>query len=94
MSHLPNYLFFLIPIASAIAFLSSLTIFFQPGAERYLKYFSIFLFINLLLDIATNYTAYYRIDNIFLNNISSVLVITCEFSSFYARSSMARRRRG
>jgi hypothetical protein len=78
MSHLPNYLFFMPPIASAIAFLSSLTIFFLPAAERYLKYFSIFLFVNLFLDIATAYTAYYHIDNTSLNNISSVLVISCE----------------
>jgi len=73
-----TYLFFMIPIASAIAFLSSLTIFFQPAAEGYLKYFSIFLFVNLLMDIATGYTAYYHINNLFLNNISSVLAISCE----------------
>jgi hypothetical protein len=78
MSHFPNYLFFLPPIASAIAFFSSLTSFFRPAAERYLKYFSIFLFFNLLLDIATAYTAYYHIDNVFLNNVSFVLVISCE----------------
>lgn len=78
MSHLPTYLFFMIPIASAIVFLSSLTIFFQPAPERYLKYFSIFLFFNLLLDIATDYTAYNRIDNVFLNNISTLLIISFE----------------
>jgi hypothetical protein len=78
MSHLPNYLFLLIPIASAIAFFSSLTIFFKPAPERYLKYFSFFLFVNLLMDIATDYTAFYHIDNAFLNNISTVLVITFE----------------
>jgi hypothetical protein len=73
-----NYLFFIIPIASAIAFLSSLTIFFQSAAERYLKYFSFFLFVNLLLDITTGYTAYYRVNNVFLNNVASILVISFE----------------
>jgi hypothetical protein len=78
MVHLPTFLFFIIPIASAVAFLASLTIFFQPVAERYLKYFSFFLFVNLLMDIATDYTAYYGIDNIFLNNMDTILVISFE----------------
>ena len=78
MSRLPTYLFLIIPIASAVAFLASLTIFFRPAAERYLKYFSFFLFVNLLLDIATDYTAYYRIDNIFLNNMDTLLGISFE----------------
>ena len=73
-----SYLFFIIPIASAIAFLSSLTIFFQSAAERYLKYFSFFLFVNLLLDISTGYTAYYHVNNVFLNNVASILVISFE----------------
>src|SRR5579863_1847908 len=78
MSHLPLYNFLIIPIASALAFLASLTIFLQPAAERYMKYFSIFLLINLLLDIATGYTAFYRVNNAFLNNMDTVLVISFE----------------
>jgi hypothetical protein len=70
-----NYLFYFIPIASAIPFLASLTIFARPVAEPYLKYFSIFLFVNFLLETATSYMAFYHINNIFLNNIDSLVVI-------------------
>ncbi|HEV3414871.1 MAG TPA: hypothetical protein VG101_20470, partial [Puia sp.] len=78
MTHISYYLYFIIPIASTICFLASLTIFFQPAAERYLKYFSYFLFFNLLIDIAENYTALYIINNVFLNNIGSLVVISFE----------------
>lgn len=78
MTHISYYLYFIIPIASAICFLTSLTIFFQPGAERYLKYFSCFLFVNLLIDISTNYTALYMIPNIFLNNIGDLVIFSFE----------------
>jgi hypothetical protein len=78
MPHISYFLYYIIPIASAVCFLASLTIFFQPAAERYLKYFSYFLFVNLLIDIAENYTALYIINNIFLNNIGSLVVISFE----------------
>lgn len=73
-----RYLFFIDPIAEAICFLISLTIFFQAEAERYLKYFSVFLFFNLLLDVDTYYTAYYQINNVVVNNIDSLVVISFE----------------
>jgi hypothetical protein len=90
MIHLSNYLFYIVPIASAVVFLASLTIFFQPAGERYLKYFSFFLFINLLFDIATNYTARYSIYNAFLNNMDTVLVISLEL--YLLRQIIAGRR--
>jgi hypothetical protein len=78
MNHIANYLFFIGPIAALVAFLASLTIFFQPGAERYMKYFSIFLLVNFLLESAASYTALSHINNIFLNNMESLLVISFE----------------
>jgi hypothetical protein len=90
MAHISNYLFYLIPIASAIPFLASLTVFFQPAAERYLKYFSFFLFINLLIQAVTCYMALYHINNIFLNNITDLVVIT--FQLYLLREMVAGRK--
>jgi hypothetical protein len=75
---IPNYLFYFIPIASAIPFLASLTIFLLPGGEQYLKYFSMFLFVNFALESISSYMAFYHINNIFLNNIESLIVISFE----------------
>jgi hypothetical protein len=72
------YLFYFIPIAAAIAFFASLTIFYQPAAEKYLKYFSYFLFVNVLFESATSYMAGHAINNIFLNNVDSLVVISFE----------------
>jgi hypothetical protein len=76
--HFPNYLYYIIPIVSAVCFLVSLTIFFQPGAERYMKYFSIFLLVNCFFEFATGYTALYGIHNIVLNDAQTLLVISFE----------------
>src|ERR1700734_2864201 len=76
--YIPNYLFYFIPIAAAIPFLASLTIFLRPDGERYLKYFSIFLFVNFVLEAINSYTSYYHINNVLLNNIESLLVISFE----------------
>jgi hypothetical protein len=75
MSVLSNYLFYIAPIGAAIAFLASLTIFFIPGGELYLKHFSFFLFVNACLDIATGYMALYRINNVFITNVNTTVVI-------------------
>jgi|SRR6185312_12209128 len=90
MNHIPNYLFYIVPIGAAIAFLASLTIFFQAAAERYLKYFSVFLFVNFLFDATTAYTALYRINNVFLNNMDSLVVIS--FELYLLREIFANRR--
>jgi hypothetical protein len=76
MAHLSNYLFYFIPIASAMPLLASLTIFSQPPRQRYLKYFALFLLVNFLLDMATSYSAYYAINNLWLNNMDSMIVIS------------------
>jgi len=76
MTHLSNYLFYFIPIAAAVPFLASLTIFFQAPRQRYLKYFSLFLLVNFLLDAATSYSAYYATNNVWLSNLDSVVVIS------------------
>src|SRR5258708_30145581 len=81
MAHLSNYLFYIVPIAGIFPFLASLTIFFQPPArrERYLRYFSVFLFLNCLADTATNYSALQTFDNRFLNNLVQMFVIAFHF---------------
>src|SRR5277367_2921234 len=88
--HISNYLYYIIPIASAVCFLVSLTIFFQPGAERYMKYFSVFLFVNFLFDSATAYTALYHINNIVLNDAQTLLVIS--FELYLLREIITRRK--
>lgn len=75
MTHLSNYLFYIVPIAGIFPFLASLTIFFQPARERYLKYFSIFLFFNCLMDTATNISAMNGVNNVFFNNLVQMFVI-------------------
>jgi hypothetical protein len=88
MNRIPNYyLFFIIPVVAVIPFLASLTIFFRPAAERYLKYFSAFLFVNCLLDTATSYSAWHHSNNTFLNNVDIVLVIS--FLLFLIREILA-----
>ena len=77
MTHLSNYLFYIVPIAGIFPFLASLTIFFQPPGrkERYLRYFSFFLFVNCLMDTATNMIAVTGADNVFLNNLVQMFTI-------------------
>ena len=75
MAPLSNYLFYIAPSGAVIAFLASLTVFFLPGGERYLKHFCLFLFVNACFDIATAYTALYRISNAFIVNVNVMIVI-------------------
>lgn len=72
---MPHYLFYIVPVAAIIPFLASLTVFFQPPSERYLKYFSIFLFFNCLMDTATNISALHNVNNIFFNNLVQMFVM-------------------
>jgi hypothetical protein len=76
MPHVSNYLFWFIPIAAAFPFLASLTIFFQAPRQSYLKYFALFLLVNFLLDVATSYSAWTGINNVWLSNLDSVVVIS------------------
>jgi hypothetical protein len=88
MNRISNfYLFAIVPFAAAVPFLASLTIFLRPAKERYLKYFSIFLFVNFLLEASTSYTAWNNIHNTFLNNLDSVLVLC--FDLFLIREIVA-----
>ncbi len=90
MTHLSNnYLFYLIPIAAGIAFLVSLNVFFRPVTERYLKYFSIFLLVNCLMETVLNLQAMYGHNTVFLNNIETMLVIA--FDLFLLRQVIHRR---
>jgi len=75
MAPLSNYLFYITPIGAVIAFLASLTVFFFPGGERYLKHFSLFLFVNACFDIATAYTALNAVNNVLIVNLNAMIVI-------------------
>jgi hypothetical protein len=90
MTHLPDYLFYIVPIASAIAFLASLTIFFQPAGQQYLKYFSIFLFVNFLMESVLGYTSSLHVNNVWLNNIDTLLTIS--FQLYVLREIFASRK--
>ncbi|HET6254561.1 MAG TPA: hypothetical protein VFE32_10825 [Puia sp.] len=73
-----------------IPFLASLTIFYQPAAEKYLRYFSFYLFVNFLFEAATAFMAFYHINNIFINNIDSLLEIS--FMLYLLREIIASRK--
>src|ERR1700743_953345 len=90
MTHLSNkHLFYLIPIAAGISFLVSLIVFFRPATERYLKYFSVFLLVNCLMETILNLQAMYGHNTVFLNNIETMLVIA--FDLFLLRQVIHRR---
>lgn len=76
MQYVSNYLFLITPIAAGIAFLASLTIFVRPAMEKYLKYFSIFLFVNWLMETGAAWLGYRAINNLFASNIQTILVIS------------------
>jgi hypothetical protein len=61
-----------------IAFLASLTIFFYPSNQRYLRVFAFFLFISCIFEIAANYLAIIHVDN----NLFASLTTTFDFT-FY-----------
>ncbi|HTI93090.1 MAG TPA: hypothetical protein VL727_20970 [Puia sp.] len=67
---LSNYLFYISPIAAFITFLASLTIFLRPSQhEPWLKVFSVFLFINFLLDSTLDFLAMHALNNVFFGNL-------------------------
>lgn len=77
MTHLSNnYLFYLTPIAAGIAFLISLIIFLRQPAEKSLRYFSIFLLVNCLMETFLNMWAMHGRNTLFTNNIWTVLVVS------------------
>src|SRR5579871_4157546 len=76
MPHISNYLFYVIPIAAGFAFLVSLTVFIQPANERFLSYLSFFLLANWLMEIILGYLALARVNNLFLNNLETMAVVS------------------
>jgi hypothetical protein len=71
-------LFYLVPIFCGIAFLASLTIYFGPPAELYLKLFPVFLLLDCTMQGITNYNALHRHNTLLLSSLSFLI----EFS-FY-----------
>jgi len=84
-----SLLFSFTPIAAGLAFLASLTIYLQPPNERYLRYFSVFLLFNCLLESYLNFQAWHAQNTVFLNNIETMLVIC--FDLFLLRGIIYRR---
>jgi hypothetical protein len=71
-----SYLINIISISCAIAFLASLTVFFFPTDQRWLRHFSLFLLVICLLTWVENYLAIAKIDNTEISNISTVVEFT------------------
>ncbi|MBS1661281.1 MAG: hypothetical protein JST68_09550 [Bacteroidetes bacterium] len=66
-----------------------MTIFFRPAKEPYLKYLSIFLLINFLMEAGLGFLALSAINNVFLNNIETLLVVS--FDLFLVREIVVRK---
>lgn len=88
MQHIPNYLFYITPFAAGVAFLVSLTVFFRPARERFLKYFSFFLLANWLMEIGVGLLALAHINTVLIGNIETMLVIS--FDLFIIREIIVR----
>ena len=71
-----NYLYFIIPVGAAFAFVASLTVFLIRGGEAFLKVFSIFLLVNACFDATTSYMARYGIPNVVISNLNTLVVIS------------------
>jgi hypothetical protein len=76
------FLFYLSPEFMAIAFLGSLTLYFQPNMESYLRFFPLFLFMSLIVETISDYEAYYQRNNVLLNNLFTVFVFCFYFFTF------------
>ncbi len=73
-SYIVGNLYYFSPIFAAIAFFASLTILVFPnGAQRYLKIFSLFLLVNLVVEAISGYQAKHLINNLFFVNFVTVL---------------------
>jgi hypothetical protein len=67
------FLFYLVPIFSGVAFLASLTIYFRPPAELYLKLFPVYLFLDCIIETINNYNALLRHNTLLLSSLSYLL---------------------
>ena len=75
-SYLLSHLYYISPMFAAIAFLAALTIFRGPRTPVYLKIFSVWLFLNLVMEIISNYQSYHEINNVFFVDLLTVLDFT------------------
>jgi hypothetical protein len=72
--YLESHLYYVSPIFAAIAFLASLTILIYPvGNQRFLKVFSVFLLVNLIVEAISGYQAKQNIHNLFFVNFVTML---------------------
>src|ERR1700744_5435738 len=74
--YLEGHIYYFSPVFAALAFLASLTIFAFPGGQKYLKIFSVFLFLNLTTDTITGYQAKHYINNLVFSNLVTVFDVT------------------
>lgn len=70
------FLFYLVPIFSGIAFLTSLTVYFGPASELYLRLFPVYLLLDCILESVTNYNALLHHNTLLLSNLNSILAFS------------------
>src|ERR1700744_192326 len=89
-SYLEGHLYYFSPIFAAIAFFASVTIFSSPGAPRYLKTFSIFLLVILIMETISAIQDAYVINNLLFVNLVTVTEFT--FYIYLVREIIRNRR--
>jgi hypothetical protein len=67
-----QFLFYLTPLFMGIAFLASLTLFFQRNNEPYLRFFPFFMLINMLGETFIDYMAYHSENNVLIGSLLTV----------------------
>jgi len=72
MRYLHSHLYFISPLFAGIAFLAGLTIFRAKRSPTYLKVFSIWLGVNLVTEIISNYQSSHRINNVIFVDLITV----------------------
>lgn len=76
-------LFYLNPASMLLAFVTSLTLYFQPNNAPYLRLFPFFLLLNLVVEVIAEYLGLHHKHNIFLYNPFSVLTFCFYFYMLY-----------
>lgn len=89
-SYLEGHLYYFSPLFAAIAFFASVIIFSDPKAAKYLKTFSLFLLVNLIMETISAIQDAYVINNLLFVNLVTVLDFT--FYIYFLREIIRHRR--
>ncbi len=76
-------MYFLIEITAIICLLASITIYFQPGSELYLKIFPVYLFVTNIVQYVGEFLATHNKANTFIYNTFSILEFVFDFFILY-----------